>query len=105
MGINESPDRSDVVEGSIVHGVLSVGTSAVEIKVGGSRVASRQIVTIYNESNNRKMFWGGSGVTNSGSARGFPIEPEQFVSLPVGDLAIYIVGEVGSLTAIVAEIG
>lgn len=105
MTISKSSDRSDVVESSIIHGLLTVGTTAVEVKVGGSRVETRQIVVIYNESKNRNMYWGGAGVTNSGSTRGIPILPEQTVSLPAGDLAIYIVGQEAAMTAIISEIG
>jgi len=105
MAIRESSDRSDVVESSFDHITLTVGTTAIEVKVGGSRSVSRQIVVIYNEEKNRRMFWGGPSVTSSGSSRGFPIEPGQFVSLPFGDIGIFLVGEVSNMTAIVAEVG
>lgn len=105
MAIRESSDRSDVVESSFDHVTLTVGTTAVEVKVGGSRSATRQIVVIYNAEKNRRLFWGKSGVTASGATRGFPIEPEQFVSLPFGDVGIFLVGEVASMTAIIAEVG
>jgi hypothetical protein len=105
MGINESPDRADVVERSLDHAVLTVGTTITEVKVGGSRSATRQIVVIYNESNSKTLWWGKSSVASSGSNRGYPILPQQSVSLPIGDLAVYIVGEQAGQTAWVSEIG
>jgi hypothetical protein len=105
MGITTSSDRSDVVETGLDHAVLTVGTTITEVKVGASRNATRQIVVIYNESNNRTLWWGKSSVASSGSGRGFPILPGQSVSLPVGDIGIYIIGEASGQTAWVAEIG
>lgn len=105
MAIRESSDRSDVVESSFDHVTLTVGTTPVEVKVGGSRSVSRQIVVIYNEEKNRRLFWGKSDVSATGVNRGFPIEPGQFVSLPFGDIGIFLVGEVSNMTAIIAEVG
>lgn len=105
MGITESPNRADVVETGLDHGVLTVGTTITEVKVGGSRSATRQIVVIYNESPSKKLWWGKSSVASSGANRGFPILPGQSVSLPTGDVGVYIVGEQIGQTAWVAEIG
>lgn len=105
MTLSFNSDRSDVVESSLDHTALTVGTTITEVKVGGSRSPSRQIVVIYNESNNRILWWGKSNVAASGANRGFPILPGQSVSLPVGDIGIYIIGEQSGQTAWVAEIG
>ncbi len=105
MGISHDPDRSDVAESALDHAVLTVGTTAVEVKVGGSRLATRQIVVIYNESNSKNLYWGKSGVTNSGATRGFPILPGQFVSLPFGNVGVFVVADQAAQTAIVAEVG
>lgn len=104
--INDSPDRSDVVERSYVAGAVSVGTSAVEAKVGASRVATRQIAYIRNTSNLHSIWWGPSGVTSSGASMGVELLPGQFVSLPFGDVGIYLIStQAGGVTAIVGEVG
>lgn len=79
-------NRSDI---SGVQGSLTVGTSAIEVKVGGSALANRTYVTLYNNSNNI-VYWGyTSGVTTSS---GTPIVKGQFASwLKGASFPIYVI--------------
>lgn len=56
---------------------LTVGTSAIEVKVGVSALTGRKLVTVYNNSL-VTIYWGrNSSVT---TLNGTPIEPRQFMS-------------------------
>jgi hypothetical protein len=52
-----------------VTALKTVGTTAGEVFAGGSRLASRYSMTVYNESNTT-IYWGATGVTTS---NGFPL--------------------------------
>ena len=61
---------SDRLDGPGVEGVISVGTTAVEVKVGGSPLDDRKVVTIQPEGNS--VYWGyTSSVTTSTGTRVF----------------------------------
>lgn len=100
-GIFESPDRSDVNSTINQSGTVSVSTSEVEIKVGGTREARRQLVLISHGSNTT-LYVGPTGVTTS---TGIPVFKDQIVSLPVGDTAIYAISSGGTHTLRVWELG
>jgi hypothetical protein len=73
--VNSTPNgdltATDTLKSGGTQGALTVGTSAVEIKVGGSALANRKVVTLHNNSN-AIMYWGyTSGVTTS---TGTPIQ-------------------------------
>lgn len=64
---NSSGDMrvSDVSSGGGVEGALTVGTTAVEVKVGRSALSNRVLVTLFNNSN-VTIYWGyTSGVTTT----------------------------------------
>ncbi len=81
--------NADILNSSGLEGSLSVGTSAIEIKVGASPLTGRKEVTLFNNSNNT-IYWGyTSGVTVS---TGTPIVKNQFVTWSVGDLlSLYVI--------------
>lgn len=101
-GASISADRSDVLETSFDHAEVTVGTSAVEAKVGGSRMTARQLVGIYNNSN-VTVYWGKSSVTTSGSTKGFPIFKDQTIYIPVGDIAVYLIAGSSDNSVLVQE--
>ena len=68
---------------------LTVGTTQVEAKVGVSRNANRQIVFIFNDSD-QNVYYGPTGVTASGGF-GIPIGPGQGTPITVGDTAVYLI--------------
>lgn len=55
---------SDILDAGGVQSGITVGTSAVEVKVGASKLANRKLVTAQPKANG--VFWGyTSGVTTS----------------------------------------
>jgi hypothetical protein len=102
-GLFFDPDRSDVTDTSIASAVVSVGASAVEAKASTPLNTKRQFLFIYNDSN-AVMYYGPSSVTTSGTTKGIPLYPKQFVSLPVGGVSIYLISATSSNNAIVEEL-
>lgn len=100
-GINEASDRSDVNESTFLSGTVTVGTTAVEAKVGATRLITRQYLSIHNTGPGT-IYLGTSTVTSS---TGRPILRDQSIDLPVGNLPIYIVSGQGNNTVIVQELG
>lgn len=90
MSVGNSSYYSDVVtEG--VQGVVAVGGTAVELKAGGSRLAGRQFLVIYNDGI-APIFTGPSAsVSPSGANKGMPLFSNQERTIPIGDAPIYAV--------------
>lgn len=95
MGLSSNPDFSDILNGGIIQGVITVTVSSIEAKVGGSRQTNRQTLRIFNNSTTT-IFWGSSTVT---AANGEPILSKQWVNIPVGDrVAVHLITLSGSAT-------
>ena len=79
----------DVSNGAGLEGSLTVGTTAVAVRVGGSNLANRRYVTVFH-NDNQDLYWGRtSGVTTS---TGTPIFKSQLVTFRVGpDADIYLI--------------
>lgn len=101
--ISFDPDRSDVNDTGYQSTVVTVGTSQVEVKVGGTRDPDRQRVLIYNDSNST-IYYGPSGVTTTGSTRGVPVFKKQLAVIPVGDVAVYAIAGSAGNEVIVQEL-
>lgn len=101
MPINgRSGEFDDIVEDGYVSGAVTVGTSAVEAKVGGSALDGRELLTIYNDSNSI-IYYGPSGVTTS---TGEPLAKKQRVSIPVGSaIQVFLIAGSGGNDVIVQE--
>jgi hypothetical protein len=79
----------DIVNESGLFGSLTVGTTAIEVKVGTNRLINRKSVTLYNDSNST-LFWGYSNAVTT--ANGMPIFKGQFVEWSIGDnIPIFII--------------
>lgn len=101
MAINNSGRYDEVDEGSYVMGTLSVSTTAVEAKVGASRLSGRQSLIIFNSST-VNLYYGTTGVTAS---TGIPIFPTQMMTLSIGDIPIFLIASTtGPYTAIIHEV-
>lgn len=98
------PDRIDTNEKLLQQGQVTVGTSAVELKIGATRDQKRQVIIIYNNSN-VTIYIGGSDVTTSGSTMGIPVLKTQVVTLPIGDQPIYAIAGSAGNVIIVMELG
>lgn len=92
MSISLSSEYSDVLSDAYVAGVISVSTSEIEAKVGASRLSGRETLRIYNNSN-ITIYFGPTGVTSS---TGEPIFKNQWVNIPIGDIAVYLITASGT---------
>jgi hypothetical protein len=101
--ISYSPDRADVNDTGYQSTVVSVGTTEVEAKAGGTRDVKRQRLLLYNDSNSI-VYYGPTGVTVSGSTRGVPIYKRQTVIIPIGDVGLYLIAGSASNDVIVQEL-
>jgi len=90
---------ADIVNGSGLEAALTVGTTAVEVKVGGSPLTGRKVVTLYNNSN-QILYWGFTNAVTTSS--GTPIDKQEFIVWSVGDLiSIWVIaGSAGNNTRI-----
>lgn len=99
-GLNLSSEYSDVVNDSYISGSVSVTSTEIEAKVGGSRLAGREILTIYNSSTS-VIYHGPTGVTTSTGVR---IEKGQTIDIPVGDnIGVFLIAASGTNSVIVQE--
>lgn len=90
------------INGNIgVEGAVTVGTSAVEAKVGGATLANRSSLTVWNNSL-VNIFWGyTSGVTTSS---GTPIPPSKPATWDVGaNQKVYLIAGTASNNTRVTE--
>jgi len=97
-------ERAEVYDQTYVATTLSVGSTQIEAKVGGSRDEKRQLVILYNDSNNT-VYYGPTGVATSGANKGIPIEKRQEVAVPVGDVGLYLIAGSSGNNVICQELG
>jgi hypothetical protein len=97
----DNPQSIEVVSGQMVQGVVTVGTTAVEAKVGGSPLAGRMAVRLFNKGP-RTVFMGPtSGVT---TATGEPLYKDQMTSFPIGPAStLWLVADQAGQSVIVWE--
>jgi hypothetical protein len=98
---NDNASVTDIVNESALYTNLTVGTSAVEVKVGGSRLTNRKCVTLVNNSS-KTIYWGFSNsVTVS---NGTPIEKGQMFVWSVGDsIQVWVISNTASLDTRITE--
>lgn len=83
-----------------VNGSISVGTTAVEVKVGASRLVGRKMVTFFPFD--ADMYWGYSSAVTT--ANGTPVFKSQLVSIDADDQAqIWLVAGTAAHTARITE--
>lgn len=98
--ISHNSNRGDVINGAYVAGLVTVGITEVEAKVGGSRLEGRQELIIYNRAGSN-IWFGPTGVT---VLNGVQVQPGDTVNLPLGDqIPVYMIGEVAGLSVTVQE--
>lgn len=92
---------ADVNNKTYVSGFITVGTTAVEAKVGATRISPREMVRIYNNDSSITIYFGASGVTVS---TGEPLRPGEAVSVPAGDeLGVFVIAASGTVNVRVQE--
>jgi hypothetical protein len=93
---------ADVLKGSAVYGAITVGTSAVELKVGGSVLANRKHILFQNTSNKDIYFGFNNSVTTS---NGLLISRGSERSFDVTDsLSIWVISGSAGLDCRLAEV-
>lgn len=94
-------DSEDVLDTAGVHGILTVGTTAVEVKVSTTRLSNRKCVTLFNNGS-VTMYWGFSNTVTT--SNGTPIFKNQSVYWEVGpNLAIWVISSLANQEARITE--
>lgn len=92
---------TDRANDSGVYGAISVGTTAVEAKVGGSPLADRKVLTVYN-AGGQSIFWGHSNAVTAST--GTELFKNQFISFEYGpNLSVWLVAASGTQDVRVTE--
>lgn len=99
INANKDLNTSDGIKTELVNAALTVGTTAVEVKVGATRLADRKGVILYNNSN-RAMYWGGSGVT---VANGIPLQKGESITIRNEDVSLFVVSDQANQDARIVE--
>lgn len=79
---NQEVGATDTVNTSVVSGTIALTTTAIELKIGGSRLSNRKY--IWMEALDTNVKWGFSA-----SDQSFDIFKNQILTFPIGDVAIY----------------
>lgn len=88
-------------KGGGVQSALTVSTSAVELKVGGSALTNRINATLYNNSL-VLIYWGYTNAVTTST--GTPIQPGQAMSWDVGSsTSVYLIAAAGSNNTRITE--
>lgn len=103
MVLGFNPEFADVNFNSYTSAVLTIGTSAVQLYTGGSPNEKRQVLMLYNDSS-VLMYLGPATVTVSGSTKGIPLLPKQFISIPIGGVPVYAIAGTSSNNLIIQEL-
>lgn len=88
---DDQTSTADIINTSGVQGALTVGTTAVEVKVGGSKLAARKSVTLYNNSN-ATIYWGYNNTVST--TTGTPILKNTLFAWSVGEsVEIWVISD------------
>lgn len=89
----------DVLSSSLTLANLTVGTTAVAIRVGGSNLTPRKVILI--QPTNGTIYWGSTNTVTTST--GFPIFQNQQVSIAIDEtITLYAVAAT-NITTIIAE--
>lgn len=92
---------ADIVNTDGVQGSVSVASSAIEAKVGASRLEYRKLLTVHNDGPNI-VYWGYTSAVTSST--GTPLYRNQLATWTIGDgLGIWLVSATGTNTVRVTE--
>lgn len=102
VSANQDIGVIDTINTSGIYKTLTVTTTAIEVKVGASRLADRKLVTLDNTSNNT-LYWGyDSSVTTSNFCG--RIFKDQQASWGVGaNVSIFVIAPSGSNAVQISE--
>lgn len=89
----------DSINTAITNAAISVTTSAIEAKVGGSKLSNRKVVVI--TPTNGTVYWGGSNAVTT--ATGTPIFKNQSLTVTATDLVAVWLISAGTVNVRVVE--
>jgi len=92
---------ADVLEDVILQGVVTITSTQTELKVGASLNPDREVVRVYNNSN-ETIFFGPNGVTTT---TGEPLRRRQSMEMPIGAQQLFAITASGTADVIVWELG
>jgi hypothetical protein len=93
-------EARDVVGSGGSQGTLTVGTTAVAARVGGSNLTGRVLLSVYADT--RTVYWGYTNAVTTST--GLPIWKGTERDFPVGpNTTIYLITDVAAQTVRVAE--
>ena len=97
----EALDVTDILNDGAVYKALTVGTTAVELKVGASVLPLRRFITM--QANDNSIYWGyDSSVTTSNGTRIFK---DQFIALPIGaGTTVFLIADGAGKTVRIGEL-
>jgi hypothetical protein len=97
---NNDLSVSDRINDSGVQAELTVGTSAVAVRVGGSNLATRKVVTAMPKDNS--VYWGYTNLVTT--TTGTRIFKNQMVVWDIGpDLDIYLIADAAGKAVSISE--
>jgi len=98
---NDQSMTADVCTDDGVNGAITVGTTAVEAKVGASVLLSRKYVIISPIAD--KVYFGFSNLVTTST--GIPLYRDQLIALPIGDgVSIWLIAESSNKEVRIGEI-
>lgn len=100
MSAGYNNNNIDICNISYLSTTVSVSTTQVAVRVGGSNLASRQVLLIHNPPGNGPIYVGPSGVTTSTGVR---ISAGETVSYPLGDTLTMFAIKTGATQSIVVQ--
>jgi len=98
------PSFDEAFDGNYVAGVLTIGTSAVVVKVGASAMVGRQEVIVFgNKTNTDTIYIGPADVSVT---TGLPVEPGEAITFTFSaNIALYAICGTAGQTARIHEVG
>lgn len=101
VSTNAEMRSSDTVNHGGVNGAITVGVSAVEAKVGASKLTNRKLLTIFHNGSNN-LYWGYSNAVTT--ANGTQIFKNTMLVLPVGDgTSIWLISNIAGQDVRITE--
>lgn len=92
--VNGDLTVADIVDTGGVHGAVSVSTTAVAARVGGSNLAARKNLTLFNNGT-ATVYWGYANTVTSST--GTPLMRNQFLTGDFGpNTTIFLIAASGS---------
>ena len=98
--VQHCSERNDVTEGLYLTASVAVSDTQVEVKAGGSHLATRQTIILHNKGP-QVVYYGPTGVTTD---TGVPLAKGQTVKLMFGNISVFLISNATGANVIVQEV-